>query len=167
MAAWHVSPNKLSTILMPERVLSSYVRSSTSEAAKPGMQSVSLNARLRIVTLSASTSMREYPVNVAAPCRPALVSIVSDFVMSRTVSSYVPVGTATLPPGAALSIMICRAGRGIASTTYACGVHCGSTYTAPLDGSRPSAPTWLLTDARPVRLWVSALTTATRGLAKS
>ena len=167
MAAWHVSLNALSSIVTFERVRSWYVRSSTSEPAKPGMQAVSLNDRPRMATLSASTSIREWPVKTTGPGLPPTDSIVSGSVMSRTVLLCVPGRSAIVAPGRALSAMPCSADRGAASMTYAFGVHCGRAYTAPVLACSPRPSIWLLADARPTLLWVSASITATRGLAKS
>ena len=126
MAAWHVWRNSLFSTRMLPRSSLFRVRISTSGAPYPGRQSVSSNAMPRIVTLSASTSMREYPVNTTSPGIPVSEVSVSGFVMSRTVSSYVPAGTVTVAPPLALSMRPCRSDFGSASITYACGDHSGS-----------------------------------------
>ena len=120
-----------------------------------------------MAVLSASTSMREYPVKVTEPGRSDADASVSGLAMSRTVSSCVPRSSLTASPGRAPSITDCRRDFAAASITYAFGVHCGSAYTAPVLASSPRLEAWLLVEARPTRSCVSASITATRGFAKS
>ena len=87
IAAWHVSRNALFSIVTPLRVTSLCVLISTSDPPKPGMQSVFSNEMPLTVTSLASISMREYPVNFAAPGCPDAVVRVSGLSMSKTVSS--------------------------------------------------------------------------------
>ena len=111
---------------------------------------MSSNASPLIVELSASISMREYPVNTTPPGSPDADVRVSGFVTSRTVSSYVPSAMVIVSPAAALSMRFCRSDRGSASITYACGDHCGSPYTVPPTGSRPMPTGWLVREATPI-----------------
>ena len=125
------------------------------------MQSVSSNTRPLTVTLSASTSMREYPVNFAAPG--SSDTRVSDLLMSRTALPYVPGPTSTVAPSGAASIIACSAVLGSASMTYAPRAHSGRTYTAPLAALIPMSHGSLVVEATPTRASVAESITITRG----
>ena len=163
IAAWHVSRNTLPSIVTFSRVMPLCVLISTSDPPKPGMQSVSSNTSPLTATSSASTSMREYPVNFAAPGSPVAVVRVSDLFMSRTALAYVPGSTTTVAPAGAASIAFCRPVLGSASMTYAPSAHSGSTYTDPSAGLIPMSQGSLVVDATPTRASVAESITITRG----
>ena len=128
---------------------------------------MSWNDRPLIVTSSASTSIREYPVNTTAPGCPVSDVSVSDLLTSRTALGYMPGSISTVSPGDAASIMAWIGCFCSPSITYAAGAQLGSTYTSPSDGSSAMPLIWLVPDATPILAWVSASSMTTRGSVQS
>ena len=128
---------------------------------------MSWNDRPLIVTSSASTSIREYPVNTTAPGCPVSDVSVSDLLTSRTALGYMPGLISIVSPSDAASIMPWIGCFGSPSITYAAGAQLGSTYTSPSDGSSAMPLIWLVPDATPILAWVSASRMMARGSVQS
>ena len=125
MAGLQVSRKMLFSMVMLSRGSVPCARISITGAAYPGRQSVSLNTSPFTVTLSAPTTIREFPVNTTSPGIPDLS--VCGCSTARTVSWYVPGGIVIGTAGAKRSILLCMSDFGSASITYAYNDPSGKT----------------------------------------